>query len=98
MKESVERTTVDRWVSGISVPHSNSIVSIRNFFIKTEPCFSQAHLLISFLTTLSYRPIFDFFQKNPDGLNAEQLESLIKVADMSKGLMTEEMMRTVLGL
>lgn len=92
---SIDRTTLDRWLLGGSVPHEGKVAMLEKYLFDDTP--KNMHRFTGALLTPHYRPIINFIAKNKGVLPAKDVSKLLTIADTCKGEMTEEMIRIVIG-
>lgn len=99
-----DRTTVDRWVKGQSVPHPIQIYRLEEYLFRPVSSGVNQRSFGSFASDLldpRFRPVITFLleeETNNRALTEEQLVNLLTLAEKSKGKLTETMIRIFLGM
>jgi len=97
---SADKSSVDRWLVGRSVPHTGNIVELRRFFFGSTAPIGE-HALAPLLMDPKYRPMLRFvleYEAAGQKLTREQVDNLLWLAERSQGEMPPDAIRTFLGL
>lgn len=88
-----KRPTIDQWFRGTAIPHSHHVGLIKRLLF---PVLSDRDLAFGYsLEDARYQVVNKFIGE--DAVSSDEVEMLFRVASISKGILTPEMMRCVLG-
>ena len=93
------RATIDRWLAGVSVPHPSQLKLLREFLMVPKSV-CGTYSLATVLLSQQIRPVIVFLleeEKAGRKITEDELDSLIWIAERSKGVITSEIIHIFLG-